>query len=213
MGSREELILSLVNDLKVKPKQLPILYVAFLWWVVSWCYVVVATLLMGGIREDSHEHWLHHFQLEFLLGFAASFLVMLAAWMSIVPGLLSKRLLYASLFVFSSWLLLYVIGSYEPVVELNMYDKREHCYFEGFLYSVPPLFFAFFLMSRRFALQQWQSGFLMGLAAGLIPALFMQFFCMYEPLHILQSYVLPVVACGFFGAFLFPVVNGWLAKH
>ena len=167
---------------------------------------------MGPLRDGSHEHWHHHFQFESLLGLAASFLIMLVAWFSVVPGLLSRRLLRISLVALFSWLLLYVLGLYEPALEPSMHGKREHCYFESFLYSVPPLLLAFFLMSRRFALQQWRSGLLMGLAAGVMPALFMQFACMYDPLHILQLHILPAFICGLLGALFFPVANKWLRK-
>lgn len=69
MLNREQFIQSLVDELESKPRRLPLLWVAILWWFLCWVYVTLATLAVGPLRacvahELTHSH---QFQLESIL--------------------------------------------------------------------------------------------------------------------------------------------------
>ena len=210
MVDREQLISDLVNDLKAKPRQLPILVVALLWWLISWVYVVVATLLLGPLRASAHHELLHEhqFQIESLIGLMAGLLITLVAWYGSVPGALTRKAMISGIFLGLVWLGFYIVGLFEPALEPSMHGKREHCYLEAFIYSVPPTAIACWLIAKRYPLKRLQTGLMTGLAAGMMPALFMQFACMYDPQHILTHHILPgianaVVGVALLSAFIF----------
>jgi hypothetical protein len=59
------------------------------------------------------------------------------------------------------------------------------------IYSAPPILAALFIARRLYPLHYRRTAMLLALAAGMIPALFMQIACMYDPSHILLLHVLP----------------------
>lgn len=212
MKDREQLIADLVSDLKPKPKQLSLLQLALIWWLLSWVYVVIATLLMGPLRPTAHEQLAHshHFQIETLFGVVATLLVAIGAWYGAAPGALTKGFLRLGVLVSVVWVGFYVtsyLGLSPPAVEPSMLGKREYCYIEAFLYSVPPTAVACYFIAKRLPLRSLQTGLLIGLAAGMMPALFMQFACMYEPQHILTHHILPGIANGAVGLLLLPLMR------
>ncbi|MGH1438770.1 MAG: NrsF family protein [Cellvibrionaceae bacterium] len=221
MSSRDQLIASLVDDLKVKRNRLPVVWVAISWWLLSWLYVVVATWLMGPIRA-LHEQYAfapyvnnvhtHQFHFESLIGLVASLLIAIVAWYGSTPAALTKRAVYIAFAFVAVWLAFYVVGFFEPALEPSMIGKREHCYFEAFLYSMPPTLLACFYMLRRYPINKIKTGFLIGLAGGMMPALFMQFACMYEPGHIFTHHIIPALFTGFIGAFIL-YVGGLIKKR
>jgi len=64
------------------------------------------------------------------------------------------------------------------------------------------------MLRRRAALQTMWTGALAGLAAAAVPALMMEFACMYEPAHILTMHLSPIpvitVGAALLGARLLP---------
>ncbi|MFT6103496.1 MAG: hypothetical protein ACJATV_001592 [Granulosicoccus sp.] len=212
MQETEQLITRLVNDLTVKPRQLSIFSVTVMWWVVSWVYVVIATLVMGPLRatviDDLNSH---HFQFESAIGLMASLLITFTAWYSVIPSGLSRRIIFYAVVFLGGWVALYFMGLLVPAVEPAMHGKREYCYYESFIYSLPPLLFGCILMAKRFSLKPCQTGFFIGLSAGIMPALFMQFACMYDPVHILKLHILPGIICGLIGLLGFPVINKYFS--
>ncbi|MGH1487229.1 MAG: NrsF family protein [Cellvibrionaceae bacterium] len=216
MANREQLISSLVDDLSVKPKkQLPIFAVALLWWLASWLYVVIATLVMGPLRATaSHEIAdVHHFQIESLVGLIASFLIALAAWYGSVPGALTRRLLTVGLVTAVAWVSFYIVGLSEPAIEPAMHGKREYCYLEAFVYSFPPTAVACYFITKRYPLKLLQTGLMAGLAAGIMPALFMQFACMYDPEHILTHHILPGIANAGIGTLVLFIIRHYMSRN
>jgi hypothetical protein len=210
MREREQLINSLVDELRAKPKQLSVFKIALVWWFASWVYVVIATLLLAPLRDSalhdiSHSH---QFQLESIAGLVASFLIALVAWYGSVPGALNKKLLVAGGALFVCWVSFYIVGYFfEPALEPSMHGKREFCYWETYVYSIPPTLMACYLICKRFPLKLKQTGLLIGLAAGMIPALFMQFACMYEPIHILTHHILPGMSNAIIGVLFLTLFN------
>jgi hypothetical protein len=215
MREREQLINELVDDLSVKPKQMSIFKLALLWWAGTWAYVVLATLALGPLRSTvMHEiNHNHHFQIESLTGLVASLLIALVAWYGSVPGALNKKLLVIGSALFVAWISFYVVGYFfEPALEPSMLGKRVYCYLEAFVCSFPPTLIACYQICKRFPLKLKQTGLLIGLAAGMIPALFMQFACMYEPTHILTHHILPGLINGIIGLVSLVLMQRYLNK-
>jgi hypothetical protein len=131
------------------------------------------------------------FLLETLLGVAAITWVGLLAFRSAVPGELTRRFAVAGLALMALWLAQYVIGLVSPALEPSEWGKRPFCYLETMIYSAPPILAALFIARRLYPLHYRRTAMLLALAAGMIPALFMQMACMYDPSHILLLHVLP----------------------
>jgi hypothetical protein len=53
-----------------------------------------------------------------------------------------------------------------------------------------------------------RSAALIGLAGAMLPALFMQFACMYDPAHILHFHILPIP-----GVVVLGVIGAWVARR
>lgn len=216
MNNRDQLIASLVDDLEAKKNRWPVLWVAALWWFFSWVYVVLMSAFLGSIRVIHQLEELSHayqFQFETLLGLCASLLVAIVAWYASTPGALTKRYMYLGLFFIAAWLGFYVVGFFEPALEPSMHGKREHCYLEAFIYSLPPILVACFYIARRYPINKIHTGFLVGLAGGMMPALFMQLSCMYEPEHIFTHHILPAVFAGVIGIAVLLIVDSLKGKE
>jgi len=203
MNSRDQLIASLVDDLTTKKSRWPVVWIAIIWWLVSWVYVVFITWLMGPVRMlHQHENTLHahQFHIESLLGLVASLLIAILAWYGSTPAALTKRITYSAFTIVAVWLAFYIVGFFEPALEPSMIGKREHCYWEVFVYSLPPTLISCHYVLCRYPINTIQTGFYIGLASGMIPALFMQFACMYDPLHTFTHHLIPTVFAGLMGA-------------
>jgi hypothetical protein len=81
-----------------------------------------------------------------------------------------------------------------------MLGKRPHCFVEVLIYGVPILVAGLLLLRRLAPLGRWSAGFVMGAAAGVIPALLMQLACIYIPSHILIYHIAPALAVAVLGA-------------
>lgn len=212
MRDRKQLISTLVDDLSVKPRQLPILITALLWWLLSWAYVALTTLMMGPFRPSAYYDITHsqHFQVESLIGLLAGLLMAVVAWYGSVPGALSRRMLMGAYLLAIIWIGFYVAGFLNPslsALEPSMLGKREYCYLEAFVSTFPPTLIGCFYVAKRFPLKTLQTGMLMGLAAGMMPALIMQFACMYEAEHTLTHHILPGIINGGVGVLVLLTVN------
>jgi hypothetical protein len=92
------------------------------------------------------------------------------------------------------WLASHIIGFAYPALEPSMLGKRPYCVFETLIYAIPPVLAGLWLARRRYVLRSSKTGALIGLAAGMMPALFMQLACMYEPSHIMTFHIVPGLA-------------------
>lgn len=215
MNSRNQLITSLVDDLSVKKYRIPVMVMALIWWFLSWVYVVIATSLLGEIRViHDHETVLHshQFLLESLIGLVASLLIAVVAWYGSIPAALTKRLVFIAFAFVATWLSFYVVGFFEPALTPSMQGKREYCYLEAFIYSMPPIMVACYYLLRRYPINTAQTGFFIGLAGGIMPALFMQFSCMYEPAHIFTHHIIPAGIVSMIGAIVLYAGGKWQAN-
>jgi hypothetical protein len=202
MNRHEELISALSHDLAPVAPATHVTAMALAWFSFSTVFVVVVTSLIGPIRPGAVAQLASapRFLLENLLGILSIAWVSLAAFRSAIPARLTRRFAVAGLALMASWLAQYVIGFVSPALEPSVLGKRGHCFGETLVYSVPPILVGLFLVRRLYPLRYLRTAMILSLAAGMIPALYMQLACMYEPSHILARHILPGLMMVFAGA-------------
>ena len=175
-----------------------------LWFFCSWVYVVALSLYLGPLRDGALKALISspQFAFESSVGLVAGALFCAVAFQESIPGLRHKWLVYLSYFSAILWIACYVTGLTFPALEPSMLGKRAHCVLEAYLYSIPPLLAGYFMIYRRYPLNSLRAGVFMGISAGMLPALFMQISCMYDPRHILTHHLGPAVVAIIVGAIL-----------
>jgi hypothetical protein len=193
MGSRDELIADLSRDLPPVRRAPNINRLATAWFGLGAVFVVSATWLAGPARPGAFAQLLTEprFLLETLLGAVAVAWTSLLAFRGAVPAALTRRFALAGFALTLAWLAQYVFGLADPALEPSELGKRGFCSLEVVAYSTPLILIALFLVRRLYPLSFVRTALSVGLAAGLMPALYMQLACMYEPVHILAFHVLP----------------------
>lgn len=193
MNKHEKLITNLSSDLAPVSPPGNINRLAISWFLLSAVYVVGITHLIGPIRPGAFSQLAAEprFLVETLLGVAAILWVSTLAFRSAVPAALSKHFAAAGMVLMALWLAQYVIGFFSPALEPSQLGKRTYCYFETLAYALPAILAGLYFVRRLFPLQPLRTAMSIGLAAGMIPALYMQLACMYEPFHILTYHILP----------------------
>jgi hypothetical protein len=196
MNEHDELIHSLSRDLGPVSPPPNINVLAAVWFLSSAGFVVVLTHLIGPVRPGAFSQLAaeSRFLLETLLGAAAILWVSMAAFRAAIPAALTKPFAAVGFVLMALWLAQYVVGLVNPALEPSALGKRDHCYLETMAYSLPPILFALLLVRRLYPLRFTRTAMALGLAAGMLPALYMQLACMYEPSHILRLHVLPGLA-------------------
>ena len=178
---------------------------SLVWLLVTVLVALGATLVHGPLRPGFLTDLAHspRYALEALLGAATCVGLALAAFRSGIPApggaLLRFRLPLALL---GAWSGLFLAALIVPAIEPSMMGKREACVFEVLLYGLPGLALGMLAVRRLWPLSGPQSGALLGLASGAVPALSMQFACMPEPAHALAYHLAPGLALGVVGAVL-----------
>ncbi|NOR80283.1 MAG: DUF1109 family protein, partial [Methyloprofundus sp.] len=175
-----------------------------LWFFISWVYVIALSLYLGPLRDGALESLITspQFAFELSVGFISGVLFCVIAFQESIPGLRHKWLIYLSYFSAILWVSCYVVGLSFPALEPSMLGKRAHCVLEAYLYSIPPLIIGYFLIYRRYPLNSLRAGIFLGISAGMLPALFMQISCMYDPRHILTHHIGPAFVAIVVGAIL-----------
>ena len=178
--------------------------IGMVWLLVSVTYALVLGAMLGPFRPGFSADLLGapRFAVEMLLGLGALACFLAVALLASVPGREVGRLRRAAWLLLIAWLAQFVIGFAAPALEPSMLGKRDHCVWEAYLYSMPPLAWLVWLQWRRFVLEPVRAVLHSALAAGLLPALLMQIACMYEPGHILAFHVLPIGILATFAAVL-----------
>jgi hypothetical protein len=202
MKPRDDLIASLVDDLAPVRSIGNINALAMVWLVLSALYVVAIIHVLGPVRPGAFGQLIGNgrFLFENLLGLAAIILVTLGAFRAAVPGANARRVGLAGAIMMLGWISMYPAGLLSPTLEPAMLGKREYCYIETLIYALPPMLAGGMMIRRLYPLQQVKVAWLVSLAAGMLPALYMQVACMYEPVHILKLHILPGVLAGVIGA-------------
>lgn len=189
-----ELIDALKRDLKPSRPRLSLLLVGALWLCSSVLWVSGVGLSLGPMRPGVAESLAQHplFLLEMLLGAGAVLTLAASAFRAAVPGRRGRGLELVGLGLLVSWVGFFLLGDVVVVLEPSMLGKREHCELEAYLLGLPPALLLLVLQHRRYPLEPARAALLGTTAAALLPALFMQLGCMYEPSHILTHHVAPV---------------------
>lgn len=199
MKEVESLIDTLAGDLQpVRPVAARLWQQALLWLALSAAYVALMTALTGPLRPGALQQLAAHprFLAECLAGVAAILALALVGFRSAIPGALSRKALLLAAGLTLVWVLNYVVGLASPTLEPSMLGKRPHCYLETLMLGLPPVLAAIYWQQRLFPLRPLVSAALVGLAAGMLPALYMQVACMYAPGHILMWHILPGALMG-----------------
>jgi hypothetical protein len=207
----EEIISRLTADLAPVRAPWPPLRVAALWWLGSWLFVIFVTLLTGPLRPGAFAEVVVNarFAGESLMGFLAAALIAAWAFEDSVPGARRSGLLHVGLVAAIVWLIAYVAGLEYPALEPSMAGKRVGCFLQTLLFAGPPMAAGIWLANRcYFPLAPLRTAALIGLSGAMLPALFMQFACMYDPAHILTHHILPIP-----GVVLVAMVGSLLARH
>lgn len=204
MTEHSGLIDSLVTDLPaVKPVR-RIHARACAWLVLTLLVVAVGGLASGPLRPGLGAQLLGspQFLIESLLGIAGAVMAGIAAFRAAVPGALDRRFATATLLVVGGWAVCFAIGLVHPALEPSMLGKRALCVWETPLLALLPLLAGIAWQRRLYPLSPGYAGMLPGLAAGVLAAVFMQFACMYEPVHVLSFHMLPGLAVALAGGAL-----------
>jgi len=193
VNKHEKLISTLSTGLAPVSPARNINRMAISWFLLSAIYVVAVTHLFGPVRPGAFSQLATEprFLVETMLGVVAILWVSLLAFRSAVPARLSKQFAAAGMVLMALWLAQYVIGFVSPALEPSRLGKRSYCYFETLAYSLPVILAGLFFVRRLYPLRPLRTAMSVGLAAGMMPALYMQLACMYEPSHILAFHILP----------------------
>lgn len=193
MNKHDELIAQLSRDLAPVSPAPNINNLAMVWILLSAVYVVAVTYLFGPVRPGAFSQLATEprFLLESVLGLAAIVGTSMLAFRAAIPGALTRQFAAAALVLMALWLAQYVIGLASPALEPSVLGKRNHCFIETMIYALPPILAGLFLIRRLYPLRFVRTAMSISLAAGMLPALYMQLACMYEPSHILALHILP----------------------
>ena len=202
MNAHDELIARLSRDLTPVPPAPNVNALALAWFLLSAGFVVVMTHLFGPIRPGAYSQLFSEprFLLETLIGAAAIIWISVTVFRAAVPAALTRAFAAVGVGLLALWLAQYVFGLIDPALEPSELGKRDHCYLETMAYSLPPILVALLFIRRLYPLNFVRTSMRVGLAAGMLPALYMQLACMYEPLHILSLHILPGLAMVLVGA-------------
>ena len=210
MTDRDAFIAQLSSELEpVKPA--PTGLMALLWLLLSGTWVVSMTHFTGHLRPGAAQQLLEHphFFVESAVGLMAILLLGVIGFRSAIPGALPKPLLWLGLGLLVVWLGSYVVGLQVPALEPSMLGKRDHCMSETLMFGLPPALLALLMARRLYPLDGARTALLLSLSAGMMPALYMQLACMYDPSHILRLHILPgllVALLGLAAALLLPAL-------
>jgi hypothetical protein len=193
MNKHDKLISNLGSGLQAISPPPNINRLATTWFLLSAICVVAITQLAGPIRPGAFSQLAMEprFLLETILGLVAILWISLLAFRSAVPAALSGRFATAGSVLMALWLAQYVVGFVSPALEPSELGKRPYCYLETMAYALPLILAGLILARRFYPLKPARTAISMGLAAGMMPALYMQIACMYEPMHILSYHILP----------------------
>jgi len=198
----EQLIEELSRDLPPVRPSPNVNALAMLWLIASAVFVVMVTWLAGPVRTGAFGQLAAEprFLLETLLGVVAIGWLGLIAFRGAVPGALTRRFAVAGFVLLALWLAQYVVGLVNPALEPSDLGERHRCYLETAVYALAPILAGVILVRRLYPLRYLGTAMTLALAAGMIPALYMQIACMYEPSHILQFHILPGLSMVLVGA-------------
>ena len=203
--SRTSLVDALVADLTPTLPATPWFETILGWCLVSWLIVSIAILATGPLRAGILDELLANprFALQLVMGLGAGLSAIWAGLEIGVPGAPTAwRLWTPPLAFLTSWVALVGIGLGESIGVTSMDGKRAHCFFQSLFAAMPPFAIGLSLLRRRVVYAHKHAGFLVGIAAAAIPALWMHLACIGEAGHVLELHLSSVLIVGLLGAAL-----------
>lgn len=164
------------------------------WLLLSVAGAAAISLLLGPWRAGAVEQLLGtpRFTIEVLTGVLALLCLSVTALLDSIPGRASRTMRIAGWLLFGLWVGHFFAGLAQPVFEPSMAGKREHCSLEAYVLSALPVLGLVWLQRRRYPLDRVRAAAHAAAAGAMIPALLMQFACMYDARHILEFHVAPI---------------------
>jgi hypothetical protein len=210
--AREQLIAQLASELEPVRRPGRVAGLVLLWLGLGWASTLLSMHLSGDWRPGAvtQLHGSPRFAVETLIGLACGVALVLAGLRLGIPAPAAplRRALPALLAVLA-WVALYLAALWSEAVPPSMLGKRDLCELETLLHSLPPMLLGLLLLRRLAPLAPRSAGAVLGLAAGSLPALAMQFGCMYEPGHALTHHLAPALLTAALAALLAP----WFTHH
>ncbi len=210
MTTREQLLDRLVNDNEGGVKPFSLLRTTLLWMGLAWGFVVLATLWVQALRPG----WLSQiltspqFAFETLSGLIAIVLLSVLVFRMGVPATSRRWLFIGTVIATTLWISSFIVGLfYHPALEVSMTGKRELCHYQTLVFAIPPLVIGLFCLHRAWVLNWPVNALSLGTLSAMIPAWIMQLACMYDPAHILEHHIAPIIVVGLFGALIGVVMN------
>lgn len=182
--------------------------------VLLWfSFFISITLLLMTWRAPFRSNVLEqlstspHFVFELLTGIVACICLTVGTIQGSVPG--SSRIVgRIGILVAVLWVASIAIQLIFPAVSPSMLGKREHCYWEAFYYSVPAGLAMAWLVGRRYPLAPIANAIFAGFSVSIVPAVLMQYACMYDARHALTHHLLPALI----GGVLIAIIV-WFGSH
>ena len=199
-STREQLLTQLLKDNQQGVSRFSLRKTIVVWCLAAWGFVLLATLWVQTMRPNWLQELLSspHFAIETLSGLLA--IILLSTWVFRlgVPASGGRLLLVAGMVALLVWVGSVIVGLQNPALPASMAGKREFCRYEVLIYSLPLLIFGLHFLNRAYVLQWPVSASAMGVVSALIPAWMMQIACMYDPAHIIEGHLIPVVLIAVF---------------
>lgn len=179
------------------------------WLAASWLIVGTLILATGPLHADVVARLIEQplVGAGVVLGILTSVGAIAAGLELAVPGAPpAGRLLAVPALLLAGWLgvLLIDLGQAPGAGALETMmmspSGRLLCPLQTLLFALPPLSIALVQLDRRIPVASPLAGALIGLAAGLVPAVWMQLACVTDPLHTLTHHLSPLLLLAPLGA-------------
>lgn len=176
------------------------------WLVLAWGIVLVLAAITGPFRPGFGEQLLSapRFALESALALGLVGVAVAGAFALGTPGENSRHLVRALLVLAGGWVGLLAIGLVAPALPPSSLGMRPVCNLQTLLFALLPFGVGVWALRRRAVLNRRLAGLCLGVAAGSLPALVMQWACMYDPAHALLFHLGPGALVAVAGAMLGP---------
>ena len=191
---RNHLIAELATDLSPVSNAGSTVGMLSLWLLVMVSLSAAVLLVTGDLRGDPlvqlRGSW--QFALESALGAAVVVAFAAAALRSAIPSTVHPARAGAlAMGLFVCWCGLMIYGLTDSALPASMHGKREGCWLDTVMLGIPGILLGIWAVNRLWPLRRAWVGAWIGASAGAVPALLMQFSCMYDPAHNLQHHLLP----------------------
>jgi hypothetical protein len=176
------------------------------WLLAGWLGASAAVVALGPLRPGLLDQITAspRFLLENLLGLACGAALAVVGFQLCIPGPSRVARVGFAFALLGLWAGAYALALLSPALPPSMLGKRPGCELQVLGLAAPLLVVALIAARRLAPLQPAWTGAILAAASGAIPALLMQFACMYEPSHILAYHLAPVGLLTLLGAAIAP---------